>query len=153
MKKIVLFVFMMIASVNLFSNDMPGELIYYSKKAYYFYNLVLEDVKNNDDIIELKDGYYLGMFDNETFGHFTYKMKVTKNIERKIYIIFKEGITYHYVIFQTETLSGLLLTFCNIRIFSNENKLLCEVDYCLEGDNVIYECCFDPTTFIYYTNK
>ena len=158
MKKIILFVLMIIASVNLFSNELsnglpnglPSGLFYFVKKAYYYHNLVLEDIKHNDDIIELKDGYHLRMFDGESFGHFTYKTIATKNNKRELLVIFNEGNIYRYDIFKAEAVSGLLLTLCNIRIFNKEDVLLYEINYCLEGDNNIHECYFDYTTFTHY---
>ena len=150
MKKIILFMFMIITSVNLFSNDIPSELFYYSKKAYLFHEKVNEDFEHNNNIVELKDEYYLGMFDDELFGYFTYKIKISKNNERTIIVIFNDGDTYYYTWFKAETTSGLLLTFCNIRIFNNKDVLLCEIELYLEDGNVIYERYFDPTTFTYY---
>lgn len=110
MKKIVLFVLMIVASVNLFSEEIPGDLIYYSKKAYYLRNSFLEDIKNNNNLIELNDGYYLGTFDDEVVGYTTYKMKVAKNSEREIIFIFNRGLVYHYVFFSNKS---------TIRIFIN----------------------------------
>lgn len=153
MKKIILFMFMIITSVNLFSNDIPNELSFYSKKAYRFHEKVTEDFKHNNNIVELNDGYYLGMFDDELFGLFTYKIKISKNSERKIIVIFNEGYAYYYTLFKAETTSGLLLTFSNILIFNNQDVLICEVELYIEDDNVIHERYFDPTTFTYYVNK
>lgn len=148
MKKIILFVLMIIASVNLFSEDLPDDLYYCSKKAYTFYRLVLEDTKHNNNI-ELNGEYYLGTFDDDTFGHFIYKVKANKNIGGKILYIFNEGDFYHFTRFEEETSSGHLLTLCNIRIFE-EGILLYEVNLHLEDDNVIHECYFDYTTFTHY---
>lgn len=154
MKKIILFVLMIVASINLFSEKIPDDLIYYSKKAYYLRNSFLEDIKNNNNnLIELNDGYYLGTFDDEVVGYTTYKMKVAKNSEREIIFIFNRGLVYHYVFFQTKALSGSLLTFCNIRIHNNEDLLLCEINYYSEDDNVIHEQYFDPKTYDYYKYK
>lgn len=152
MKKIILFILMIIASVNLFSKELPDNPLFYSRKAYNFYGLVLEDFKYNDNIAEINDGYYFGIFDDELFGHFVYRIREDENGERDIFVIVDEGYVNYLISYKKEAQSVLLFTFCNIRIFNTEDVLLCEVNYYLEEDNVIYECYFDPTIFT-YNNK
>lgn len=151
MKKIILFVLMIVASVNLFSNELPDDIYYYHKKSNYFHNLVLEDYNHNNNIIELSDGYRLGMFDDDSFGFFIYKTKVYKNNKREVLVIFNGQEVYHFVHFQEESLSGLLLTFRSVRIFNRENVLIYQGDYYLEDGNVICKYHFDPTTRTYYS--
>ena len=150
MKKIVLFVLMIIASVNLFSNELPDDIYYYHVMSINIRNKVLEDIKHNNNIIELNDGYYLGMFDDDILRHITYKVKVDKNSKREVLVVLNKECIYHIVNFQIESLSGLLLTSCNIRVFNKEDTLIYEGDYYAEDDNIIHECHFDPKTYTYY---
>lgn len=157
MKKIILLVLMVFASVNLFSNEELDDIddtYYYFYKSSLFFEKVTEDVMHNDNIIELDNGYSLGRFDDVSFGHFIYKIKVTNDNghQRITSVILNNEYTYNIFRFQTKSESGLLLTFFYVRIFDKEDMYVYEGSCYLEDDNIIYDSHYNYITFTYYSN-
>lgn len=148
MKKIILFVLMIIASVNLFSNELPDELSFHFGKAIYLKNLVVEDIINNN--FELKNGEsYTSTFNDRKYGSVGYRIWITDNEEREITAIFNKGKVYRFDSFQKEVLPKLFVSVCEISIIEDRIVLYDRIYYA-EDDHIIYEYYYDYTTYTYY---
>lgn len=152
MKKIILLVLMIIASVNLFSNELPDDISSDYGAARYFYSLVLEDVKYEGFNMEDDYVYESSVYD-DTFGYIFYQIVRYDNSEKEIVSIFHEDKIYKQQTSRKEMFTGYFFTVGAIKVFNKEENILYHIRFYADKDGIIFECFFDYRTYEHYTRN
>lgn len=151
MKKIILFVLMIIASVNLFSNEIPDDIFLDYGTARYLHNLVLKDVEYKG--FGMKDDHcYESFIYDDTFGYILYQITRYDNSEREIVYIFYEDKIYRQQISRKEMFTDYFFTVGGIQVYNKEG-ILYQMTFYAENDNIILEWFLDYRTYERYTRN
>ena len=153
MKKIVLFVLMIITSVNLFSNEIPDDILLDYEKALNLYDIVIEDVIYEDFNME-DESVYESLVHDDTFGYIFYQIILHGNIENGAVNIFHGEKVYTIVISRKEMLKDYFFTVGVIEVHNKEEDiLLYSIRFFDENGDNILESFSDHRTNEHYTNN
>ena len=151
MKKIVLFVLMIIASVNLFSNEIPDDISLDYVVARYLYKIVLNDVRYKCFIMKDEHCYESSIHDN-TVGYISYQITRDDNSEKEIVRIFHEDKIYIQRISRKEMFTDYFFKVGIIEVFNKEENILYNIRFYTDGD-IVFESFFDYRTYEHYTDN
>ena len=149
MKKIVLFVFMIITSVNLFSEEIPDYIILDFKTTANLYELVIEDAKYKDFKIE-DESVYESSFYDDTFGYIFYQIITYGNTENEIFNIYHEEKIYSRVLCEKEMFPDYFFTVGVTKVYDRED-ILYSISFFEEDDDYLFVSLFDHRTNERYT--